>query len=456
MVEANRTSPEQIQALRSEADLIDDSQPETPSKNVESIVPESPQPEPQAAASPRRAIEPPVLLTSPRANRPPDTPVLSPEKRDAPDRAPKPRAQPGTPAPVQNSVPTKIGSKRKFAQDETERQVSAGNVAPRSVMDKASIRERAGGKTLKELAQIRKDVREKQSGHETPRKPLSAKNTNEDVGSPRKGTLKSLASDDVGAAKMKPRTKEQQRSKPGVTKAVVVPADVTARIKSKPTKNSLATPLPDTTLPSPHSADQSLETEEQRDDTPPPADITADGETARGSRRNRGTISYAEPNLRDKMRRPTQELYDAVTGEGRYARRTSQCEQLPSVKRESDASDSLRRIAMANTTSGTAEPGSIPASPLAKKASAKNIPPAKGHKRQSSSSRALEFAELCDDDDVDVYEFNSSSSQFEEEVEDSGKPTRRQGGRRRSAAVESDKAAAVKERSASRRRSMMV
>ena len=39
----------------------------------------------------------------------------------------------------------------------------------------------------------------------------------------------------------------------------------------------------------------------------------------RPSRRSRGAVSYAEPNLRDKMRRPTKELVDAVAGE-RYRR----------------------------------------------------------------------------------------------------------------------------------------
>ncbi|PGH17016.1 hypothetical protein AJ79_01400 [Helicocarpus griseus UAMH5409] len=53
-------------------------------------------------------------------------------------------------------------------------------------------------------------------------------------------------------------------------------------------------------------------------DAPPPSSSG----TSRPSRRSRGSVSYAEPNLRDKMRRPTKELVDAVTGEARF-RRTS-------------------------------------------------------------------------------------------------------------------------------------
>lgn len=60
-------------------------------------------------------------------------------------------------------------------------------------------------------------------------------------------------------------------------------------------------------------------------DTPPPADLNANATTTiaiseipgRGTRRPRGSVSYAEPNLRDKMRRPTKELVDAVGAEDR-------------------------------------------------------------------------------------------------------------------------------------------
>jgi len=47
------------------------------------------------------------------------------------------------------------------------------------------------------------------------------------------------------------------------------------------------------------------------------------GHTERGSRRTRTTVSYAEPNLRDKMRRPGKELVAAVEGIDRYKGRES-------------------------------------------------------------------------------------------------------------------------------------
>ncbi|OJD19237.1 hypothetical protein AJ78_00767 [Emergomyces pasteurianus Ep9510] len=60
----------------------------------------------------------------------------------------------------------------------------------------------------------------------------------------------------------------------------------------------------------------SSETRIETKDTPPPP---MSG-TSRPSRRSRGSISYAEPNLRDKMRRPTKEFVDAVSGDARFRR----------------------------------------------------------------------------------------------------------------------------------------
>ncbi|KAL9124111.1 MAG: hypothetical protein Q9217_006526 [Psora testacea] len=56
----------------------------------------------------------------------------------------------------------------------------------------------------------------------------------------------------------------------------------------------------------------------QMHDTPPPGDLGQDTGAesfGRVSRRPRGSVSYAEPNLRAKMRRPTKELVDAVGAE---------------------------------------------------------------------------------------------------------------------------------------------
>lgn len=77
-----------------------------------------------------------------------------------------------------------------------------------------------------------------------------------------------------------------------------------------PPSNEISSPEP----PEPHAACQASR------DTPPPSNLqmdTADtgafGTAERSTRRPRGSVSYAEPNLRAKMRRPTSDLIDAVT-----------------------------------------------------------------------------------------------------------------------------------------------
>lgn len=71
-------------------------------------------------------------------------------------------------------------------------------------------------------------------------------------------------------------------------------------------------------------------------DTPPPAELSQQsantdtfGSVGRASRRQRGAISYTEPNLRDKMRRPTKDLVDAVGTEERQ-------QQTSNVKSENN------------------------------------------------------------------------------------------------------------------------
>ena len=62
---------------------------------------------------------------------------------------------------------------------------------------------------------------------------------------------------------------------------------------------------------SPLSSVQSSNRADSRD-TPPPPELGPGMEGQRPSRRARGAVSYAEPNLRDKMRRPTKDFVDAV------------------------------------------------------------------------------------------------------------------------------------------------
>ena len=51
-------------------------------------------------------------------------------------------------------------------------------------------------------------------------------------------------------------------------------------------------------------------------DIPPSPDLGADttGSFNRGLKRPKGNVSYTEPNLRDKIRRPTRDPIDTVSG----------------------------------------------------------------------------------------------------------------------------------------------
>lgn len=133
-------------------------------------------------------------------------------------------------------------------------------------------------------------------------------------------------------------------------------------------------------------------------DTPPPSDLQSDalnagvfGTADRATRRPRGSVSYAEPNLRDKMRRPTKDLVDAVGASDRPQHlATSKIEknnagsdsasgkgvvQAMDVKEELDANASdLWQIPSSTQSQEQRRPRGMvePASPLGNKSS---IPP---------------------------------------------------------------------------------
>ena len=99
------------------------------------------------------------------------------------------------------------------------------------------------------------------------------------------------------------------------------------------------TPAPPNDLFSPVSSEPSAARAESRD-TPPPPDLgpdTGTGSFGRASRRSRGSINYAQPNLRDKMRRPTSEFVDAVGAEERLRQAN-----LARTERENTASVAIR------------------------------------------------------------------------------------------------------------------
>ncbi|KAJ4306866.1 hypothetical protein N0V88_000237 [Collariella sp. IMI 366227] len=153
------------------------------------------------------------------------------------------------------------------------------------------------------------------------RTPLAAKSTNRDVSSPLKvmknAPLKEGKKEPARALKNVPIKADAPAQKP--PRVVEIPPPEPAAITAALLDSVTALP---SAAPSSPSTPERLAPQEIPHDTPPPADISSTGETSRASRR-RAAVSYAEPNLRDKMRRPTKELFDAVSGEGKFHRPTT-------------------------------------------------------------------------------------------------------------------------------------
>ena len=139
---------------------------------------------------------------------------------------------------------------------------------------------------------------------------------------------------DILPKKPRDRERERVREKSIVSRPVHPPGQQrdpkptsTESTSALPTDLPPATPIhPNLDLFSPVSSEPSTACPDSRD-TPPSLDLHVDNSTAatngRASRRARGSVSYAEPNLRDKMRRPGKELVDAVGVDERVQRAAS-------------------------------------------------------------------------------------------------------------------------------------
>jgi hypothetical protein len=455
--------------------------------------------------SPRTKLAPPETFTSPQTTKmlPRST---SPEKKRTEETAKhqQPRLmetntlatksieitaeKPAMEPPAVEFQQIKIGSKRKLAARDDmvtirSQRNNDENENPQTSNEKRSIREKAGDRIVKDISGMKKDSREKASATGT-RKPLSAKSTNDDMTSPKK-VFKPVSTDEIAAAKAdlvrsktsQDRPKSRSRSLAPITIEPVQDLEHTAP-EVVDVQCGLATPYTEPSLLSLHSPDTTASKNAGRGGTPPPGDVNASREPARPSRRNRTAVSYAEPNLRDKMRRPTKEMLDAVAGEGKYARRSSATEQAPEagkVKRESGTEDSWKQLSSDNATSPENGPGSIPASPLAGKCLspeiAKNMAIRSGRRSSMTIQDLVAGSETSHEDgrdetasdttglsEVDIYEFTPSSPQYEEHapVRNKRKTTSRQTSRRVSSAVHDEEGSEARERASSRRRSMML
>ncbi|KAL7926485.1 hypothetical protein ACQKWADRAFT_141264 [Trichoderma austrokoningii] len=501
-------NPEQIMALRSEADIEAES-PELGPPPMSKYIEEDPvkidspsrskplkdDDENSTNSSKARKLEPPVSLSSSKSSSnqsnsssPPKGVERGKEQNERPVIAPRRGRPPNKPKhDVENTPiePLKAGSKRKFgARDDDEHiQPQKGtdeNSIGKMLGEKTLLRDKADGRSAHDFAKLRKNSQLDLS--ENIRKPLSAKSTNDEINSPKKNPkLKSSIGDDILAAKanaVKPKVAVGRP--PKTTKLLSVIAETVPILTVEPQRPSddvhdLAVPVRESSLFSPSSPAIATLLDGSRGDTPPPNDISSSGETSRPSRRNRMTISYAEPNLRVKMRRPTKELFDAVAGEGKYARRISNYD--PTV---SESAKLQRQIEAADIPT---ESGNAPASPLAAKHLTTDIFSGSvvTERRKRSSSIAPKAMETTSDKSVDmeaaessnldssglaendVYEFISASPppHEKEEVKEPKKRGRRRTTTSRQSTMLLDEDSeregiSFGERNSSRRRSMMI
>ncbi|KAI1447490.1 hypothetical protein F5Y02DRAFT_416043 [Annulohypoxylon stygium] len=267
-------------------------------------------------------------------------------------------------SPTNNTVKASLKRKQREEEDEKENVVSSKPPPVSSALAKGepekamNAKPRSLGRPIKPPTS-RKEARDKTSGSTAPRKPLSTKSSNEYIKSPKKTTkpsgVEEIAKDNLKAKKTSSLVEvpPPQSPEPLTVMNVEIKTTETETLSAEP---DLA--IPDTPEPTP------------KDDvryTPPPSDISSRGETSRGSRRARAAVSYAEPNLRDKMRRPSKQLLDAVSGEGKNIRRTSQSSSGPSsVIKSEERPGSWKDLPSAHSARSTPD---VMASPLAQKGS---------------------------------------------------------------------------------------
>ncbi|KAI0809334.1 hypothetical protein GGR55DRAFT_170261 [Xylaria sp. FL0064] len=229
----------------------------------------------------------------------------------------------------------KANLKRKSREEDEKENVPvskppllAGTATKNQLGRAMNEKPKSASRLIKELPISKRDARDARDklSNTTQRKPLGAKSSNEALGSPKKSAQAS-ADCKKGKPKAEEKGDEQIKGNSKLQKEAV-PVEI---IHASPPKAPPRVDIEPESLSAEPSAavPDSPELHAQRkemNDTPPPVDISSKGETTRANRRARAAVSYAEPNLRDKMRRPnTKQLFDAVSSEKKNIRRTSQC-----------------------------------------------------------------------------------------------------------------------------------
>jgi hypothetical protein len=263
------------------------------------------------------------------------TRIVKPEKGTEPQKLAAPTATIST---------LRAGAKRKYGDEiEATKPIKAHSDKPQPDKENEVV-DVGNKKALDSKGRVIKDIssrKEPKPSNKAARPALSAKSANEDISTPQKAPRDQIKS---GKAAKTSQTLDniiaREREKQQLPAPMSVPV-LELDIPPPPPEPPIAVTavLPDSLFDLDPEPDQEPEAsgpplitpdtpdrrapQEAPADTPPPGYLALNGETARPSRRARSAVSYAEPNLRDKMRRPTKELFDAVAGEGKFKQRPS-------------------------------------------------------------------------------------------------------------------------------------
>ncbi|KAM7220469.1 hypothetical protein V8F06_004058 [Rhypophila decipiens] len=252
-----------------------------------------------------------------------DKPDLSPKQETDLGSSKKPTALEEVmhPRPPRDTMPlstpittTKPSAKRKYGDENENPKAEKLRVGK----ENGPLQNR---RVIKDISSSRRDkAGNLKTGPLSARPPLAAKSTNDDVSSPRK-VSKEPVRDDVKLVKSQQTRQSTQRE----TQNAHEPMAIIEPVQPEPVSEVAIVSEPDVpSSPGAASLDTPVRSAQRNapHDTPPPLDIDSNGETIRPSRRARPAVSYAEPSLRVKMRRPTKELFDAVSGEGKFIQRS--------------------------------------------------------------------------------------------------------------------------------------
>ncbi len=255
----------------------------------------------------------------------------SPLVREAPITAPLAEARSDKENVPLAHPPAARAGKRKFPDElvptKTKDALASKGAVNGLSQERTAVCESQKPRNIKELSTGRRERSAGLAQAGANRKPLSVKSSNEDLLSPKKATKTSVP-DEMSASKARALKEALSRERLSHAKPVhqiPVPEPIPSPVVAILSDNEA--PPADPVLIAPDTPDRAAPRDVARD-TPPPADISSSGEISRPSRRARAAISYAEPNLRDKMRRPTKELLDAVAGEGKFIHRPSKADEI--------------------------------------------------------------------------------------------------------------------------------